>query len=84
MLFVVDTGPGVPLDRREAIFEDFEQGDGSNARHYEGTGLGLAIAKRIVALMGGDLTLADNPGGGAVFLRVRLPERSRAEPASGE
>ena len=51
---VMDTGPGVPADRRAAIFEDFEQGDGSHARHYEGTGLGLAISKRIVALMGGD------------------------------
>ncbi len=63
----MDTGPGVPADRRAAIFEDFEQGDGSNARHYEGTGLGLAISKRIVALMGGELVLADNPGGGSIF-----------------
>ena len=43
---VVDTGPGVPADRRAAIFEDFEQGDGSNARHFEGAGLGLAISRR--------------------------------------
>jgi signal transduction histidine kinase/CheY-like chemotaxis protein len=64
---VIDTGPGVPLDRREIVFEDFEQGDGSNARHHEGTGLGLAISRRIVSLMGGDLSLADNPGGGSVF-----------------
>jgi signal transduction histidine kinase/CheY-like chemotaxis protein len=64
---VVDTGPGVPADRRSAIFEDFEQGDGSNARRYEGTGLGLAISKRIVSLMGGELGLEDNPGGGAIF-----------------
>jgi signal transduction histidine kinase/CheY-like chemotaxis protein len=64
---VVDTGPGVAPDRRAAIFEDFEQGDGSNARHHEGAGLGLAISKRIVSLMGGDLTLTDNEGGGAVF-----------------
>ena len=64
---VDDTGPGVPPDRRAAIFEDFEQGDGSNARHHEGAGLGLAISRRIVSLMGGDLKLADNPGGGAAF-----------------
>jgi signal transduction histidine kinase/CheY-like chemotaxis protein len=68
LLFTVtDTGPGVAPDRRSAIFEDFEQGDGSNARSYEGAGLGLAISRRIVALMGGDLTLADNSGGGAAF-----------------
>jgi signal transduction histidine kinase/CheY-like chemotaxis protein len=76
---VKDTGPGVPPDRRAAIFEDFEQGDGSNARHYEGTGLGLAIAKRIVALMGGELTLADNPGGGSIFaFAVALPATENA------
>jgi signal transduction histidine kinase/DNA-binding response OmpR family regulator len=76
---VKDTGPGVPPDRRTAIFEDFEQGDGSNARHYEGTGLGLAISKRIVALMGGELTLADNPGSGSVFaFTVALPAAANA------
>jgi len=76
---VKDTGPGVPPDRRAAIFEDFEQGDGFNARHYEGTGLGLAIAKRIVALMGGELTLADNPGGGSIFaFAVALPATENA------
>jgi CheY-like chemotaxis protein/anti-sigma regulatory factor (Ser/Thr protein kinase) len=75
LLFEVkDTGPGVPLERRAAIFEEFEQGDVSHARRYEGAGLGLAIARRIVALMGGELTLADNPGGGSVFsFAVDLP-----------
>ena len=72
---VTDTGPGVPEDRRALIFEDFEQGDGSNARQFEGAGLGLAISKRIVTLMGGDLTLADNPGGGSIFaFSILLPE----------
>jgi signal transduction histidine kinase/DNA-binding response OmpR family regulator len=76
---VVDTGPGVAPERRAAIFEDFEQGDGSNARHHEGAGLGLAISRRIVSLMGGDLTLADNPGGGAAFsFAVLLPQDARA------
>ena len=76
---VVDTGPGVAPERRAAIFEDFEQGDGSNARHYEGAGLGLAISRRIVSLMGGDLTLADNAGGGAAFsFAIALPDDARA------
>jgi CheY-like chemotaxis protein len=79
---VIDTGPGVAPDRRVAVFEDFEQGDGSNARHHEGTGLGLAISKRIVSLMGGELTLADNAGGGAVFsFAISLPEDLAAPPA---
>jgi signal transduction histidine kinase/CheY-like chemotaxis protein len=73
---VADTGPGVPAERRAAIFEDFEQGDGAEGRPREaaGVGLGLAIAKRLVALMGGELALADNPGGGSVFsFAVDLP-----------
>ena len=57
---VIDTGPGVPEDRRAAIFERFEQGDGSDARCFEGAGLGLSISRELVRLMGGELTLADN------------------------
>ena len=60
----VDTGPGVPVERRAAIFDSFEQGDGSHARRFEGAGLGLAISRELVRLMGGELTLADNPGAG--------------------
>jgi signal transduction histidine kinase/CheY-like chemotaxis protein len=81
---VVDTGPGVPPDRRAAIFEDFEQGDGSNARQHEGVGLGLAISRRIVSLMGGDLALSDNPGGGAAFsfvIKLKAQDRANASPA---
>jgi len=72
---VTDTGPGVPPDRRGAIFEDFEQGDGSDARRFEGAGLGLAISRQLVGLMGGVLTLDDNFAGGSVFaFSVSLPE----------
>jgi len=78
---VVDTGPGVPEDRRSKIFEDFEQGDASNARHFEGTGLGLAISKRLIQLMGGVLTLRENPGGGSIFsFSIPMPV---AVPANG-
>jgi signal transduction histidine kinase/CheY-like chemotaxis protein len=72
---VVDTGPGVSPDRRAAIFDSFEQGDGSHARRFEGAGLGLTISRELVRLMGSELTLADNPGGGSVFaFAVRAPE----------
>ncbi len=64
---VADTGPGVPPDRRSAIFEEFEQGDNATMRQYGGSGLGLNIARRIVGLMGGGLTLADRPEGGSTF-----------------
>ena len=80
---VTDTGPGVPPERRAAIFEKFEQGDGSDARRFEGAGLGLAISRELVGLMGGALTLDDNPGGGSIFaFSLSLPEsRARAAPA---
>jgi signal transduction histidine kinase/CheY-like chemotaxis protein len=83
---VIDTGPGVPADRRAAIFDSFEQGDGSHARRFEGAGLGLAISRELVRLMGSELTLADNPGGGSIFaFAVRLPECAAAGPlAAGE
>ncbi len=64
---VSDTGPGVPTDRREAIFDEFEQADSSTTRRHGGTGLGLSISRRIVDLMGGALTLADRVGGGSIF-----------------
>jgi signal transduction histidine kinase/CheY-like chemotaxis protein len=71
---VSDTGPGVRAERREAIFEDFEQADGTTTRQHGGTGLGLAISRRIVALMGGCLGLEDRSGGGSVFgFDVALP-----------
>ena len=77
---VADTGPGVPADRRERIFEEFEQGDQS--RQIEGTGLGLAITKRLIELMGGAIALADNPGGGSVFsFTAPLPAVADPEPA---
>jgi len=82
---VIDTGPGVPADRREAIFDSFEQGDGSHARRFEGAGLGLAISRELVRLMGGELTLADNPGGGSIFaFSVRLPECVPVEPLAAQ
>jgi signal transduction histidine kinase/CheY-like chemotaxis protein len=78
---VIDTGPGVPVDRRTAIFDSFEQGDGSHARRFEGAGLGLAISRELVRHMGGELTLADNAGGGSIFaFAVPLPECAAIEP----
>ncbi len=78
---VIDTGPGVPVDRRTAIFDSFEQGDGSHARRFEGAGLGLAISRELVRHMGGELALADNPGGGSIFaFTVRLPEYAAVDP----
>jgi len=64
---ISDTGPGVPAERQAAIFEDFEQADGSATRAHEGSGLGLAISRRIVASMGGALALEASSAQGSVF-----------------
>jgi len=77
---VTDTGPGVPPERRSAVFEDFEQGNGSDARPFEGVGLGLAISRRLVVLMGGVLSLDDNPGGGSIFSFTVPFKESSADP----
>jgi signal transduction histidine kinase/CheY-like chemotaxis protein len=80
---VADTGPGVPADRRERIFDEFEQGDPTS--QIDGTGLGLAITKRLVELMGGAISLADNPGGGSVFsFTVALPAVASTPAEAGE
>jgi signal transduction histidine kinase/CheY-like chemotaxis protein len=82
---VIDTGPGVPTERRAAIFDSFEQGDGSHARRFEGAGLGLAISRELLRFMDGELTLADNPGGGSIFaFAIRLPECDAPEPLAAE
>ncbi|MGE0196025.1 MAG: hybrid sensor histidine kinase/response regulator, partial [Methylocystis sp.] len=64
---VHDTGPGVPDDAREAIFEEFEQADPSENHPRAGTGLGLAISRRLVARLGGALALVDSSDKGSVF-----------------
>jgi CheY-like chemotaxis protein len=73
-LEVVDTGPGVPPERRQELFHDFARLDAVDA--VEGTGLGLALSARLATLMGGCLGYEDNPGGGSVFW-LELPLLSR-------
>src|SRR5690606_7225094 len=50
---VTDTGPGIPEDRIEAVFERFTQADSSTTREHGGSGLGLTISAALVELMGG-------------------------------
>lgn len=69
---VGDTGPGIPPDRHEAIFEPFVQLDRSLTRSTEGVGLGLAISRDLARGMGGDITVTSAPGEGACFV-LTLP-----------
>ena len=67
-ILVEDTGPGVPEDKREEIFEPFVQLDRSLSQTREGLGLGLAISRDLARGMSGDLTAESRLGGGARFV----------------
>ena len=73
---VEDTGPGIPEDRQQAIFEAFTQADSSVTRNHGGTGLGLTITQKLTRLMAGDLTLHSQPGRGSVFT-LTIPAKGR-------
>ncbi|WP_232050248.1 ATP-binding protein [Actinoplanes sp. OR16] len=62
---VADTGIGIPDGDKPRIFETFHRTE--EAARYAGTGLGLAICRRIVERLGGEIGVADNPGGGTRF-----------------
>jgi signal transduction histidine kinase/ActR/RegA family two-component response regulator len=71
-LTVADTGIGIPAEKQPQIFDQFVQADSSVSRQYGGSGLGLAIVKRLVALMGGDISLKSATGEGTTFT-IALP-----------
>jgi signal transduction histidine kinase len=71
-LAVADTGIGLTAEQQAKLFQEFTQADSLTARRYGGTGLGLAITRKLARLMGGDVTVASEPGKGSVFT-VRLP-----------
>ncbi len=64
---IEDSGPGIPADKIETIFDSFTQLDGSYSRRHGGTGLGLSICRELVHLMGGKITCNSTVGEGSIF-----------------
>jgi signal transduction histidine kinase len=69
---VSDIGIGMTPEQQAKLFEEFSQADATTAQNFGGTGLGLAITRKLARMMGGDVTVASEPGKGSV-LTVRLP-----------
>ena len=84
---VVDTGPGIPVEVQERVFEAFNQLDASSIRRNSGIGLGLAISRQLALLQNGSLELYSEPGKGSKFV-LKLPASNecwfplRNDPAS--
>jgi signal transduction histidine kinase/CheY-like chemotaxis protein len=76
VLQVKDTGIGMTREQLSRMFQAFSQADASTVRKYGGTGLGLAITRHFCRMMGGDVTVASEPGAGSTFT-LRLPAEVR-------
>jgi signal transduction histidine kinase len=71
-LSVADTGIGMTPEQMGKLFQEFSQASSSTASKYGGTGLGLVISRQFCRMMGGDITVASEPGRGSTFT-IRLP-----------
>lgn len=78
---IEDTGIGIPADKIDHIFGEFNQVEDERNRKFEGTGLGLAISKRLIEMMGGEIWVESDEGKGSCFgLRLPLPVEGELEP----
>ncbi|WIY26655.1 response regulator [Parasedimentitalea psychrophila] len=82
---IEDTGIGIPEDKIQHIFGEFNQVEDERNRQFEGTGLGLAISKRLIELMGGSVWVDSEQGKGSCFgFRVPLPMAEGDQPYTAE
>jgi two-component system, NtrC family, sensor histidine kinase GlrK len=79
VLEVMDSGPGIPPDERNRIFEAFYQGKTPQGGHVKGTGIGLSVVTEFVNAHSGSIEILEAKTGGAHF-RVRLPMRQAVAP----
>jgi PAS domain S-box-containing protein len=77
---VKDTGIGIPDDKIEKIFENFQQASSGTSRIYGGTGLGLAIVKQLVEPQGGSIQVASQVGTGSTFSFILSFQKTDIEP----
>lgn len=77
---VKDTGIGIPDDKIEKIFENFQQASSGTSRIYGGTGLGLAIVKQLVEPQGGSIQVASQVGEGSTFSFILSFQKTNIQP----
>nr|WP_255593822.1 ATP-binding protein [Acidovorax sp. sic0104] len=79
LFHVVDTGPGIPENLHDVIFEKFSQGDSRISYQHGGTGLGLSLSRALAELLGGSLTVRSSVGNGSTFTLSLPSSQSVAE-----
>ena len=90
LAFIIDdTGPGIPVEARERIFEEFGHVDVTDASRFGGAGLGLAVVRKLAAAMDGTVSVADRPDGPGARFRFEAafdaaPGAERGAPLAGQ